>query len=1045
MLCITPAQVVPFRHHNFVNDRTIEINVVSFDRVYDYDANTTSNCRRTCVECGWGPAVTDGNLERGRKFSARISRNSDVLALETWGVWMGWDVLWVKAVHDKVSTFAMNLRKNSPYLSAYILKGALSDMHPVKLVALDGNLQPSPRSQPVSAAGSIRPSTRVRRGRLRAAGAYVSVEWLDVDSRRRDDKLNTSLPTTPLPCQRLSRGPRATKLRSQNFFSPKLPYSKCNVKLRPEGRAGFYCVSGLTPYAYKGGKSCKETCIAAKRDFRSHGLHFGAMTTFLSVLRASPNYEEQGRNRQERRKNPCDIELFSAFEAEKRGSYKGDNGTRYKCAIVAKRHALNWRALFSHCLYVGGSRNNEMRVKHSEDKAAPECKGGGNGRSPRKLAHQWHHDQDKGNWWKNVVFCVAHKLVLLLVKGRGGGAVRLLASHQGDRGSIPGRVTPGFLRVRILLVGWFSRGYPISPALAFRHCSILTSFHPLRLSRRHCQEPPKSLNSTQPLVACVHALVRNRLSVLEVFDARPSRASLRFGSHRFLVPSFRALTNLQRKHSPLFLDRKGMIIGFRAEEGSISETATFVNCSRASVVKVYRDWTNGTNGKYRRGNCGSPRAIEVRGERRLRWCMKANRQATVEQLAVRMYQRASGHVSIAKIQQILLRRGLRSRRKVDAPMLTQNVLDVSVSGEKRLRANTLHPLLDEHKEVGAVLWMGSSSTIIRLATHLEVSELGWKSMIKTFKVLLWSPNSPYHNPIEHLWNQLDRCVRRLSPQPHTNCRQHGSRYPWRRISTYLGTRSSTKNQQLCCHLRELIFACGNRAGRYRWSAGFLEHLPVPPPMHSGTAPYTHRFTLICSQDFDRKNCPNLFTPIYNHYDYTTFAKNASALSSRMYSVLCEIFYSSHAVCMQTISPNWEFDYIGSVVFVYFVQPQKDRFPVGRRGVVVRLLASHRNESGSIPDRGRSRILACGNRAGTMPLLGGFLEGLPFNPRHYIPTLLHTHLTSRSSTLNTPYCWSVKPFCWRVRLELSMPAPFASVYLIYSTAVTKLPFVNLVFG
>ncbi|KAJ8873439.1 hypothetical protein PR048_024256 [Dryococelus australis] len=33
-----------------------------------------------------------------------------------------------------------------------------------------------------------------------------------------------------------------------------------------------------------------------------------------------------------------------------------------------------------------------------------------------------------------------------------------------------------------------------------------------------------------------------------------------------------------------------------------------------------------------------------------------------------------------------------------------------------------------------------------------------------------------------------------------------------------------------------IFASGNRAGRYRWLAGFLGDLPFPPPLHSGTAP-----------------------------------------------------------------------------------------------------------------------------------------------------------------------------------------------------------------
>ncbi|KAJ8897911.1 hypothetical protein PR048_003268 [Dryococelus australis] len=45
----------------------------------------------------------------------------------------------LKAVHDKVSTFEINLRKKKPLLlSAYNLTGALSDMRPVKLVDMDG-------------------------------------------------------------------------------------------------------------------------------------------------------------------------------------------------------------------------------------------------------------------------------------------------------------------------------------------------------------------------------------------------------------------------------------------------------------------------------------------------------------------------------------------------------------------------------------------------------------------------------------------------------------------------------------------------------------------------------------------------------------------------------------------------------------------------------------------------------------------------------------------------------------------------------------------
>ncbi|KAJ8876012.1 hypothetical protein PR048_023920 [Dryococelus australis] len=53
--------------------------------------------------------------------------------------------------------------------------------------------------------------------------------------------------------------------------------------------------------------------------------------------------------------------------------------------------------------------------------------------------------------------------------------------------------------------------------------------------------------------------------------------------------------------------------------------------------------------------------------------------------------------------------------------------------------------------------------------------------------------------------------------------------------------------------------CGNRAGRCRWPAGFLGYLPVSPPLHSGAAPYSPRFTLTGSIGLDVKICPDLCT------------------------------------------------------------------------------------------------------------------------------------------------------------------------------------------
>ncbi|XP_063803796.1 vomeronasal type-2 receptor 26-like [Pseudophryne corroboree] len=78
-----------------------------------------------------------------------------------------------------------------------------------------------------------------------------------------------------------------------------------------------------------------------------------------------------------------------------------------------------------------------------------------------------------------------------------------------------------------------------------------------------------------------------------------------------------------------------MIISFQAKGGSISKTVQFVNCSHAAVVKVYRDWTNGTIVNNQWGSCGAPCATDVRGECWLQRWMKADLHDTVEQLTVK--------------------------------------------------------------------------------------------------------------------------------------------------------------------------------------------------------------------------------------------------------------------------------------------------------------------------------------------------------------------------------------------------------------------------
>ncbi|KAJ8870270.1 hypothetical protein PR048_029291 [Dryococelus australis] len=77
-----------------------------------------------------------------------------------------------------------------------------------------------------------------------------------------------------------------------------------------------------------------------------------------------------------------------------------------------------------------------------------------------------------------------------------------------------------------------------------------------------------------------------------------------------------------------------------------------------------------------------------------------------------------------------------------------------------------------------------------------------------------------------------------------------------------------------------VLGRGDRAGRCRWSAGFLVDLPFSPPFHSGAAPHPPHFTLIGSQDLDVKSHPNLFA--HAPYRGGTFVPLDAAPNSRTF-------------------------------------------------------------------------------------------------------------------------------------------------------------------
>ncbi|KAJ8874178.1 hypothetical protein PR048_025020 [Dryococelus australis] len=79
-------------------------------------------------------------------------------------------------------------------------------------------------------------------------------------------------------------------------------------------------------------------------------------------------------------------------------------------------------------------------------------------------------------------------------------------------------------------------------------------------------------------------------------------------------------------------------------------------------------------------------------------------------------------------------------------------------------------------------------------------------------------------------------------------------------SCLVGETASTKAKRVRFPAESpYVFPRRNRVGRCRWSAGFLDDLPFPLPLHYGADPYSPRFTIIGSQDLDVTSRPNLFT------------------------------------------------------------------------------------------------------------------------------------------------------------------------------------------
>ncbi|KAJ8873464.1 hypothetical protein PR048_024282 [Dryococelus australis] len=133
--------------------------------------------------------------------------------------------------------------------------------------------------------------------------------------------------------------------------------------------------------------------------------------------------------------------------------------------------------------------------------------------------------------------------------------------------------------------------------------------------------------------------------------------------------------------------------------------------------------------------------------------------------------------------------------------------------------------------------------------------VAWDSVLVSLQVCYWLADPPGRSLVHTVFDTFWRTLTQSLPSTVTadnNCTVSIDKFVYetvesrlQAVSTQMKTRSAklasrrpARSPPTGARPGHRLFASGNRAGRCRWSAGFLGDLQFPPPLHSGDAPYS---------------------------------------------------------------------------------------------------------------------------------------------------------------------------------------------------------------